>query len=209
MYCGGTLGIEPARLVEILQQQTELEQREKTLEAQRLEELKAKNKNKNKEAANTDVVVQAKNKNKEAANTDVVQEVAPSMPAKKKRRLAYQIDDDSSTDSSTEVDPRVEYGDASPSRKKAPAKKPAPKKKQAKKKQAKKKQAPKKKPTPKRKPARKNIRYVIIINITLVFFNTPHILLNFVSPAHLLTDTNSKRTSPLEHRSRAQGYSIV
>ena len=85
MYCGGTLGVEPVRLVEILQQQTELEQREKTLEAQRLEELKAKNKNKNKEAANTDVVVQAKNKNKEAANTDVVQEVAPSMPAKKKK----------------------------------------------------------------------------------------------------------------------------
>ena len=67
MYCGGTLGIEPARLVEILQQQTELEQREQILQAQRLEELKAKN------------------KNKEAANTDVVQEVAPSMPAKKKK----------------------------------------------------------------------------------------------------------------------------
>ena len=70
MYCGGTLGVEPSRLIEMLQEQSLIEEREQRKEAQRLEELNAKKKN--------------KKTSKEAANTDVVQEVAPSMPEKKK-----------------------------------------------------------------------------------------------------------------------------
>ena len=191
MYCGGTLSVEPARLIEMLQEQSLIEQREQRLEARRLEELNAKKKN--------------KKTNKEAANTDVVQEVAPSMPEKKKDGWLTR-----STTTALAVPIPVQksiHGLSMVTQARLGKKHRKRSKRLKKSKRRKKNKRQKKSKHRKRSQHQKS---GTLLQYSLVFFNTPTTIntICFIRPLNH-TDTNSKRTSPQKHRTRAQGFSTL